>query len=159
MKYTNLLVLRRFRVAHACLLVDVLKQLLLQERRSGTWERPVILDVAVSRVNPEMTNRNKGSRANSAWLVSSGNWGKFRNSAEIWSENRVFGRPKIVYNSIFWLSNLTFETGNGTGMAENPPYLILRSGGPNPGGFPGVNGFPPGDPPGDSREDPRYQPR
>ena len=95
----------------------------------------------------------------SAWLVSSGNLGKFRNSAEILSENRVFGRPKIVYNSTFWLSNLTFETGNGTGMAENPPYLILRSGGPNPGGFPGVNGFPPGDPPGDSREDPFYQPR
>ena len=41
----------------------------------------------------------------------------------------VFGRPKIDKNLTFWLSDPTFKPGIGTGMAGNPPYLILRSGG------------------------------
>ena len=62
----------------------------------------------------------------SAWLVASGaRPGTPRNSRKI----PVFGRPEIVKNLTFWLSDPTFEPGIGTGMAGNPPYLILRSGG------------------------------
>ena len=48
---------------------------------------------------------------------------------EIYPKNPVFGRPKIIKNLTFRLSDPTFEAGIGTGMAENPPYLILSSGG------------------------------
>ena len=48
---------------------------------------------------------------------------------EIYPKNPVFGRPKIIKNLTFRLSDPTFEPRFGTGMAENPPYLILSSGG------------------------------
>ena len=48
---------------------------------------------------------------------------------EIYPKNLVFGRPKIIKNLTFRLSDPIFEPGIGTGMAENPPYLILSSGG------------------------------
>merc|ERR1711966_163776 len=70
--------------------------------------------------------QNQRKRPQSAWLVASG---ARPGTPEIWSRNRVFGRPKIVKDLTFWLSDPTFEPGIGTGMAENPPYLILRSGG------------------------------
>ena len=46
---------------------------------------------------------------------------------EIYPKNPVFGRPKIGKNTTFRLSDPTFEAGINTGMAENPPYLILSS--------------------------------
>ena len=59
-----------------------------------------------------------------AWLVARGaRPGTPRNSRKI----LVFGRPEIVKNFTFWLSDPTFKPGIGTGIAENPPYLILRS--------------------------------
>ena len=48
---------------------------------------------------------------------------------EIYLKNLIFGRPEIIKNFTFRLSDPTFEPGIGTGMAENPPYLILSSGG------------------------------
>ena len=64
--------------------------------------------------------------------------GNTRNSQQF----PVFGRPEIVKNFTFWLSDQTFKPVIGTGMAENPHYLIFRIRGCNPRGFPGVNGFP-----------------
>ena len=37
---------------------------------------------------------------------------------EIYPKNPVFGRPKIIKNLSFRLSDPTFEAGIGTGMAE-----------------------------------------
>ena len=48
---------------------------------------------------------------------------------EIYPKTPVFGGPKIIKNSTFRVSDPTFEARIGTGMTENPPYLILRSGG------------------------------
>ena len=46
---------------------------------------------------------------------------------QISRENLVFGQPKIIKNSTFWLSESTLKPGIGIGIAENPQYLILRS--------------------------------
>ena len=48
---------------------------------------------------------------------------------EIYPKNPVFGQPKIGKNSTLRLSDPTSGPRIGTGMAENPPYLILSSGG------------------------------
>ena len=32
----------------------------------------------------------------------------------------IFGRPKIIKNFSFWVSEGTFKPGFGTGIAENP---------------------------------------
>ena len=45
---------------------------------------------------------------------------------EIWSKNPVFGRPKIIKNLTFWLSDPTSGPGIGTGIAETPPRIIPR---------------------------------
>ena len=66
------------------------------------------------------------SPGQAAWLVVSG---ARPGTPEILPKKRVFGRPKIVKNLTFWLSDPNFEPRIGTGMAENPPYLILSSGG------------------------------
>ena len=64
-----------------------------------------------------------------AWLVASGNWGNVPRGPGNLLKNPVFGRPKIIKNLTFKLSDPTSGPGIGTGMAENPPYLILSSGG------------------------------
>ena len=44
---------------------------------------------------------------------------------EIYPKIPVFGRPKILKNLTFLLSDLNIEPGIGTGIAENPPILFL----------------------------------
>ena len=55
--------------------------------------------------------------------------GMYPGAPEFYPKKPIFGRPKIIKNSTFRLSDPTSGPGIGTSMAENPPYLILSSGG------------------------------